>query len=239
MSISKAQIKRIRSFQQKKYRNEEQVFVIEGRKSVEEALNFKKWLLDCFTTDAGFAERFQVNLIDEKDMVQISSMATPPGYLAVLKQPQFRWPADPKRICIANDLSDPGNLGTLMRTAEWFGVEAIVIDQETADVYNPKTVQATMGSIFRMPVLRGSRAEIIRYCQQEKLAMLVADMQGESLYDFAPPTAWALVIGSESHGVHADFREAASHALHIPSKGKAESLNATIAAGIILSRLAV
>lgn len=237
MSISKAQIKRIRSFQQKKFRNEEQVFVIEGRKSVEEALQYNKWLLDCFTTDAAFSERFQVPLIEEKDMAQISSLATPPGYLAVLKQPQFRWPVQPKRLCIANDLSDPGNLGTLMRTAEWFGVEAIVVDEETADVYNPKTVQATMGSIFRMPVLRGSRAEIIRYCKQEQLAILVADMQGENLYQFAPPTAWALVIGSESHGVHNDFREAATSAIHIPSKGKAESLNATIAAGIILSHL--
>ena len=237
MSISKAQIKRIRSYQQKKFRSEDGVFVIEGRKNVEEALRIIKGDMACFTTDTDFSERFKVPLIEMKDMEQISSLTTPPGYLAVLKQPQFRFPVEPKRICIANDLSDPGNLGTLIRTAEWFGVEVLLLDEETADPFNAKTVQATMGSILRMPIIRSSRAEIIQYCRNENLSLLVADMKGENIHSFKSPAAWALVIGSESHGVHDEFRTAAAHAVHIPSKGKAESLNATVAAGIILSHL--
>jgi RNA methyltransferase, TrmH family len=237
MSISKAQIKRIRSYQQKKFRSEDGVFVIEGRKNVEEALRMHKDNMECFTTDSDFSERLKVPLIEQKDMEQISSLTTPPGYLAVLKQPQHRFPVEPKRVCIANDLSDPGNLGTLIRTAEWFGVEILLLDEEAADPFNAKTVQATMGSILRMPILRSSRAEIIQYCRNEKLDVLVADMQGENIYSFTAPASWALVIGSESHGVHTDFRKAAAHAVHIPSKGKAESLNATVAAGILLSHL--
>jgi TrmH family RNA methyltransferase len=238
MSISKNEIKLIRSLQQKKFRMQEELFVVEGKKAVEEALKISGSVVKVFTTDGEFSEGMNVPLIHPRDMEQISSLTNAPGYLAVLKQPMKSLTALKGRtFCIANSISDPGNLGTLIRTCEWFGVEALLLDEHCVDPFNPKVVQATMGSILRLPVVVTSGKEIIQFCKSNTIPVLAADLNGTPIQEFQAPDKWALVVGSESHGVSNEFVHAAQERLTIPAIGDAESLNAAIAAGIALYAL--
>ncbi|MEY3835179.1 MAG: hypothetical protein RI989_607 [Bacteroidota bacterium] len=240
MSISKNEIKLIRSLQQKKFRMQEQLFVVEGRKAVEEALNFEERVVKVFTTDEDFSLKFRVPLIHSRDMEQISSLTQPPGYLAVLKQEFSELSTIAgKTFCIANAIADPGNLGTLIRTCEWFGVDALLLDENCVDVFNSKVVQATMGSILRLPIVLSSSKDIIDFFSSKDIAILAADLDGTPIQSFKAPQEWALVVGSESHGVSQEFVQASSTRLTIPSLGNAESLNASIAGGIAIFQLKV
>jgi len=240
MSISKNEIKLIRSLQQKKFRMQEQLFVVEGRKAVEEALGFESLVVKAFTSDEEFSIKFRIPLIHERDMEQISSLTQPPGYLAVLKQKSTTLEVIVgKTFCIANAISDPGNLGTLIRTCEWFGVDALLLDDQCVDVYNPKVVQATMGSVLRLPIASATSEELIQYFRLKGIPLLAADLNGTPIQSFKAPEQWALVVGSESHGVSSQFVEASETRLTIPSMGSAESLNASIAGGIAIFQLKV
>jgi TrmH family RNA methyltransferase len=238
MSISKNEIKLIRSLQQKKFRMQEQLFVVEGKKAVEEALKLSVSVVKVFTTNVEFSEEMQVPLIHEREMEQISSLTNAPGYLAVLKQSLTSLTAlKGKTFCIANSISDPGNLGTLIRTCEWFGVHALLLDEHCVDSYNPKVVQATMGSVLRLSIAEASGKEIIEFCKANAIPILAADLNGTPIQEFRAPEKWALVVGSESHGVSNEFVHASKECLTIPAMGEAESLNAAIAAGIALYAL--
>ena len=238
MSISKNEIKLIRSLQQKKFRMQEQLFVVEGKKAVEEALKLSGAAVKVFTTDGEFAEELKVPLIHLRDMEQISSLTNAPGYLAVLKQSLTSLTSlNGKTFCIANSISDPGNLGTLIRTCEWFGIDALLLDEYCVDPFNPKVVQATMGSILRLSIVMTSGQEIIQFCKSNAIPVLAADLNGTPIQEFHAPKKWALVVGSESHGVSNEFVHAAQERLTIPAMGEAESLNAAIAAGIALYAL--
>ena len=238
MSISKKEIKLIRSLQQKKFRMQEELFVVEGKKAVEEALKLTGSVLKVFTTDKEFSEEKIVPLIHSRDMEQISSLTNAPGYLAVMKQSLTSLTSlKGKTFCIANAISDPGNLGTLIRTCEWFGVEALLLDEHCVDPYNPKVVQATMGSVLRLSIAEASGKEIIEFCKANTIPILAADLNGTSIQEFRAPEKWALVVGSESHGVSNEFVHASKECLTIPAMGEAESLNAAIAAGIALYAL--
>jgi TrmH family RNA methyltransferase len=240
MSISKNEIKLIRSLQQKKFRMQEQLFVVEGRKAVEEALGFESLVVKAFTSDEEFSSKFRIPLIHGRDMEQISSLTQPPGYLAVLKQKNTTLDIiEGKTFCIANAISDPGNLGTLIRTCEWFGVDALLLDDQCVDVYNPKVVQATMGSVLRLPFASATSEELIEYFKLKGIPLLAADLNGTPIQSFKAPEQWALVVGSESHGVSDQFVEASATRLTIPPMGSAESLNASIAGGIAIFQLKV
>jgi TrmH family RNA methyltransferase len=235
MSISKNEIKLIRSLQQKKFRMQEQLFVVEGKKAVEDALKMSGSVVKVFTTDGEFSEEMKVPLIHSRDMEQISSLTNAPGYLAVLKQSLTSLAATKgKTFCIANSISEPGNLGTLIRTCECFGIEAFLLDEHCVDPFNPKVVQATMGSILRLSIVMTSGQEIIQFCKSNAIPVLAADLNGTPIQEFHAPEKWALVVGSESHGVSNEFVHAAQERLTIPAMGEAESLNAAIAAGIAL-----
>jgi len=136
---------------------------------------------------------------------------------------------------VLNGVSDPGNAGTIMRTCEWFGVDGVVFDEHCVELENPKVIQSTMGAVFRVPTLKISSKEIISLLNQHDFRTMVADMKGESIYTLEKKTKWALVMGGESHGVSAEFKNV--NPIHIPRIGLGESLNVGIATGIILSQL--
>jgi TrmH family RNA methyltransferase len=142
-----------------------------------------------------------------------------------------------KTFCVANAISDPGNLGTLIRTCEWFGVDALLLDDQCVDIYNPKVVQATMGSVLRLSFTSSTTEELIEYFRLKEISLLAADLNGMPIQSFKAPEKWALVVGSESRGVSEQFIEASARRLTIPSMGSAESLNASIAAGIAIYQL--
>ena len=156
--VSKNQIKLITSLQQKKYRKQEQLFFAEGVKVVQELLNSNFELQDLFTTKQDFltVPKNKVHAISEAELKKISALTTPNTCLAVFKIPKAKEMVEKGLIVALDDVRDPGNLGTIIRLCDWFGIETLFCSEESVDIYNPKVVQATMGSISRVNVVYGN-----------------------------------------------------------------------------------
>jgi len=237
--ISKNELRKVRALHQKKIRGEEGLFLAEGKKVVEEALRENIPLDAVYTTDPLFCTTHPIAvLVSEGEMKQLSTLQTPPGYLAIIRTPETQLPpALPEYIMALDGIRDPGNAGTVIRTADWFGCRLVIASEDSVEWYNPKTVQASMGSIFRMQL---AHVDLVSKCQSLRdsgYAILIADMSGTSVDTFTWPDKAVIVMGSESHGASAALSKLATHRITIPGAGKAESLNVTVAAGIILSRL--
>lgn len=234
----KKDIKLVRSLQQKKFRKEHGLFVVEGKKMVEEGLKGQFKLHSLYSTDESFTKSqrncFSVN---SKEMEMMSALSTPSPYLAVFEISANVKGLPKEEFVLALDgIADPGNLGTIIRTAEWFGIRSILISQDTVELFNPKTVQSTMGSIFRMNVHSVPLAETLRGYRENGYAVVGALLNGENAFKFNFPAKSILVIGSESHGIREEVLSQISHEVTIPGGGEAESLNAAIACSILLSR---
>lgn len=236
MQPFKADLKWVKSLHQKKVRQESSLFFAEGKKMVEEAVQSDLIVKALFSTDAQFVDRHKdAFLLKEREMQQISALSEPPGYLAVLEQStSSNIQLQVKKVLLLDGIADPGNMGTIIRTAEWFGVEAILLTEDCVDIFNPKVVQSSMGSIFRVKWMRNSVSELSMLLKENGFQLCGADLNGQSLYDFVFPEKMALVIGSESHGIRSEMEKALDKKIHIPGNGKAESLNASIAAGIMM-----
>ncbi|WP_459074222.1 TrmH family RNA methyltransferase [Halocola ammonii] len=240
--ISKSLIKKIKSLQQKKFRKEMGLFVVEGVKMVEELLkNEFDWQAEEIIVREDYPvhdwlEDIQFLTASKKDMERMSGMKTAPEMIVVVKKKETQAGSFLENNCIVLDgIKDPGNFGTIIRTAEWFGIRHIVCSEETVDLYNPKTVQSTMGSIFRTEVFYTSLPEFIQSFRKSGGKCYGTTMHGQSLYetDFSERTA--VVIGSESHGMSEQTMQAADEMIAIPGAIGAESLNAAMAAGIVCS----
>ncbi|MFN6379993.1 MAG: TrmH family RNA methyltransferase [Flavobacteriales bacterium] len=234
----KKDIKLVRSLQQKKFRKEHGLFVVEGKKMVEEGLKGQYKLHSLYSTDESFV-KLQSNCfsVTSKEMEMMSALSTPSSYLAVFRMTEVTTVSSNDEFILALDgIADPGNLGTIIRTAEWFGVRTILISEDTVELFNPKTVQSTMGSIFRMNVHSVRLADTLGSYRDNGYAIVGALLNGENAFRFEFPSKSILVIGSESHGIRPDVITQLSHQVTIPGGGEAESLNAAIACSILLSR---
>jgi TrmH family RNA methyltransferase len=175
--------------------------------------------------------------IEEKDLERISQLKTPNKALAVVKK--FETPSAMKAkgtvSLVMDTIQDPGNMGTIIRIADWFGVEQIICSDESADIYNPKVVQSTMGSITRVKVLY---TDLINWVSQQRdIRIYAAALEGRDVTAMDKITEGIIIIGNESKGISPALFKLANVKIHIPQKGKAESLNAAVATGIILSHL--
>lgn len=169
----------------------------------------------------------------ERELGQVSSLKTPNRVLAVCEIQKNESRLDFEAPIIALDgISDPGNLGTIIRLCDWFGFDQLVCGDGTVDVYNSKVVQATMGSLFRVNIRYENLTEMLGQ-KPSNHPVYYADMHGDSIYEGETPKAFTLVMGSESHGVSQDIRESDARAISIPRYGAGESLNVAIATGII------
>lgn len=235
----KKDLKLVRTLQQKKFRKEHGLFIVEGKKMVEEAIGSSFSLHSLYTTDNAFRTQKAI-LVNSKEMDMMSALHTPSDYLAVLHQKEDSLGKIEKpnsTVLLLDGIADPGNMGTILRSAEWFGIHTIFCTEDSVDLYNPKTVQSTMGSLFRVQVIYSTPKEIAVYLKENGYRLTGADMQGAPLYDFDFKQKDAIVIGSESHGIRPDMRSAIDSFITIPAGGKAESLNASVAASIILSEV--
>jgi len=235
--LDKKTIKDIQSLSVKKYRQEQRLFVAEGPKIVGELLvlmpqqvlqvyALKEW------ADANL--QYEVQVINEDMLARISQQQTPNLVLAVCQQAVHQEPRPVTGWCLYLDaLQDPGNVGTIIRTADWFGITSVVCSAECADVYNPKVVQATMGSIARVAVWFDEAGD---WLHRQPLPLFAASLTGSSMFELEQQAGGILVIGNESKGIRKDFLAIAQQ-LTIPRKGAAESLNAAVAAGIILAHV--
>lgn len=231
--VSVNRIKEIKALQQKKFRQEHGLFVAEGVKVIQEALSAGAHVKEVYASERPYwlPDSVQFSLATPKDLDRMTGMKSPPGCLALLALPDETSPPAPKGFVLALDgIRDPGNLGTLLRTADWFGAAAVVCTYDTVETTNPKVIQAAMGSAFRMPVFRTELKSWLEACNRP---VFLADMEGEPALSTTLPHDCVLVIGNESHGI----RLSTEHPrISIPRFGQAESLNAGIAAGILMAR---
>ncbi|MEL1240837.1 TrmH family RNA methyltransferase [Flavobacterium flavipallidum] len=235
--VSKNQIKLITSLQQKKYRINNQMFFAEGVKVIQELLQSNFELEHLYTTQFDFEDVLESkkSLIHENDLKKISALTTPNTCLAVFKIPAENPVIDSGLIIALDDVRDPGNLGTILRLCDWFGIEQLICSKETVDIYNPKVVQATMGSIGRVNV---TYVDLLEYISQTNLAVFGTFMDGENIYKSNLPQEGIVIMGNEANGISSEIESVIKNRLSIPRFGnlqKTESLNVATATGIILS----
>ena len=235
--VSKNQIKLITSLQQKKYRKQEQLFFAEGVKVVQELLNSNFELQDLFTTKQDFltVPKNKVHAISEPELKKISALTTPNTCLAVFKIPKVKEMFEKGLIVALDDVRDPGNLGTIIRLCDWFGIETLFCSEESVDIYNPKVVQATMGSISRVNVVYGN---LETFLSQTKLPVFGTFMDGNNIYQEELPKEGIIIMGNEANGISTSVEKLVSERIAIPRFGNlqvTESLNVATATAIILS----
>jgi TrmH family RNA methyltransferase len=241
--VSKAKIKYIKSLQVKKYRKQEQSFVVEGAKSVLELLSS-----DFETMWVGGTESFlqshtkqlarvkaEIVEVSQKELSQLGTFQTNEAAIAIAKMKAATQPELKNEFSLVlDDLRDPGNVGTIIRTADWYGVKNIIASEETADFYNPKTISSTMGSFCRVNVFYTDLSEFLSH---NELPVFGAFMDGADVHQHSFGTHGLIVIGNESNGISESVNNYVQHRITIPRFGGAESLNAGIATGIILDNI--
>jgi TrmH family RNA methyltransferase len=237
--ISKAQIKFIKSLQIKKYRKQEQCFVVEGRKSVEELLRSDMEVVWVAGTRSYFADTVmshknaQLITVTQKELQTLGEFQSNDEVIAVARIPIPAPPQLPNQslALVLDDIRDPGNLGTIIRTADWFGITTIFASPETADLYNPKVISATMGSFTR---IRVHYTELVPLLKSGGCPVYGAFLTGEDIHTLTIQAPAFIAVGNESHGISDEVARLVSHRITIPRYGKAESLNAAIATAIVL-----
>ncbi len=242
-SISNNEIKHLKALQQKKFRDEEGLFVVEGEKMVDEALKSPFKVKEIYRRDE----------IGEEAMKRISSLASPSPVLAVVGKPDDVYVDDASELSglwkdgglfLALDtIRDPGNLGTILRIADWFGIKAVFATRDTVDVFNPKVVQATMGAVFRVKLHYVDLPEVARLILADGGNVYGTFLDGENMYSKALSTGAenpaVIVIGNESEGISKGMAELVSDRLYIPpypaDDSGSESLNAAVATAITVA----
>ncbi len=235
--VSKNQIKLITSLQQKKYRSINQLFFAEGIKVIQELVKSNFELVHLYTTQNDFEEvsNDKKTIISENDLKKISALATPNTCLAIFKIPSEKKTNESGLILALDSIRDPGNLGTILRLCDWFGIEQLICSKETVDIYNPKVVQATMGSIARVNV---NYVDLESFIDKTKLAVFGTFMDGNNIYKTDLPQEGIIVMGNEANGISPELERLIKNRLTIPRFGtlqKTESLNVATATAIILS----
>lgn len=235
--VSKNQIKRITSLQQKKFRKLEQLFFVEGVKGVQELLDSNFELVELYTTNTQLfaVDSSKVHAITGAELQKISALTTPNTCLALFKIPKVKAFEEKGLILAVDDVRDPGNLGTIIRLCDWFGIKTLYCSEESVDVYNPKVIQATMGSISRVNVVYGN---LVQFLSKTQLPVFGTFMDGKNIYQESLPSEGVIVMGNEANGISKSIEESVSHRIAIPRFGDlqaTESLNVATATAIVLS----
>lgn len=235
MPISKAQIKRLKALHQAKFRLSDRLFLVEGKKGVEEALASDWEVQSVYSTDENWVQTHTgAECITALEMQQISALNSPSEHLACIALKTFGRPDGKENVLYLDGIRDPGNLGTIIRSADWFGWRQVVLSNDCVDFTNPKVVQSTMGSLFHTSIFIDEEANFLFQAHHQNLPIWGADLKGEDLKKTIPANPVVLVIGSESHGIRKEAAPWVQHQVTIVSRGGAESLNAAIATSIIL-----
>jgi len=243
--LSKAQNKYIRSLTQQKFRNEYKVFIAEGEKialewlgsntKIQMVITTTDWEIQHHATIAKHPEA-ELHIVKDSELAALSALQTPNHVILIIPIPT------PKKLTIKNewylaldDIQDPGNMGTLIRIADWFGISNIICSPGCVDIYNPKVVQSAMGGHLRVNIFETDLPQFLASCT---LPIIAATLNGENVYKMKRLDAAVLIIGNESKGISEKVAEMATVKATIPRKGGAESLNAGVSAGILCALLA-
>ena len=243
----KAQVKYIQSLSHKKFRNEEKLFIAEGPKLAEELIAAKPNLIqhlyavqEWIDANKNLVKKMNEEAVTEitaSELQRISQLSTANQVLLLVKQFEpVKLPDCTKELVLMLDaIQDPGNLGTIIRIADWFGIKHIICSDDCADVYNTKVVQSTMGSITRINV---HYLQLLSFLQKQKgVKIMAAVLEGIPVQKLSAESSGILIVGNESKGISSEILSKANKKITIPKLGHAESLNAAVATGIILSHL--
>ncbi|MDR1259502.1 MAG: RNA methyltransferase [Tannerellaceae bacterium] len=244
--LSKNKIRYVRSLESKKFRNAHNAFLAEGNKLVSDVLGaFEcEWMLakPSWMATQGDIPAGEL-LVDEYDEIsKVSLLSTPQDVIAVFRRPAYdlsHADASASLVLALDGVQDPGNLGTIVRLADWFGIEHVVCSPDTADVFAPKAIQATMGAIARVQVHYTPLESFLKAASENSVPVYGTFMSGESLYGHALSEAGVIVMGNEGGGIRPEAEQFISHRLHIPAfapgRATSESLNVAIATAIVCS----
>jgi TrmH family RNA methyltransferase len=248
--LSQAELKRIRALQQKKFRTETKRFLVQGRKVVEELLG-SAWQTEMvlasqegagFVRKAAEAKGVPVHVLPEHELDRVGTFEKGNELVAVAVVPdqlKFRAPSGNELVIALDGIADPRNMGGLLRIADWFGVRQVMCSQDCMEVYNPKCVQSTMGSLFRVQVRYVRLYDELPQCVASGASLYFADMGGAPVFDVQLKLPAVLVLGSESHGLSEAVRNiTGATIISIPRVGKAESLNVAMAASALCTEFA-
>ena len=234
--ISKSELKLIKSLNQKKYRQKELSFFVEGKKSIEEFLKSNFKLKKIFTVDDCFdTPKNLTQIITQEELKKISSLVTPNQALAIFEIPPQNTIIEKGIVLALDDIRDPGNLGTIIRLCDWFGVTDIICSLNTVDCFNPKVVQASMGSLTRVHMHYMDLSEWLNTTQLPKIGTFLS---GENIYQTQLPKSGVIILGNEARGISEKIEGLIDHKVTIPQFGQqlnTESLNVATATAIVLS----
>lgn len=249
--ITKNELKYYSSLLQKKYRISESKFIAEGRKLVEEAVksNYKTEVIFCtrsfkennnsFFQNKLF-ENFRIEVIKDAEFEKLSDTKSPQGIAGVFyqKEEEKLKKYSGNLIVALENISDPGNLGTIIRNCDWFGIKEIILDKNCAEIYNPKVLRSSMGSIFHLSIFEEKDfIDFLKQTKEKKYNIVTSDLNGINLYEFKSEAKKIVVFCNEAKGPSEELLKITDRKITIPGKGKAESLNVASASAVILSEL--
>lgn len=235
--LSKNQIKFIRSLKKKKFRQANKLFLAEGIKVVEELLASEFELYGLYATSS-YKNPFEIKeleIIEDRELALISDFTNPNQVFGIFKIPEHKTLLREGLTLVLDEINDPGNLGTIIRLCDWFGVQQIVCSENTVDCYNQKVVQASMGSLTRVAV---NYLNILDYLKSETRMIYGTFLNGENIYTISPEENAVLILGNEANGISEEVKKMVRKKLTIPKFGesqKTESLNVATATAIFLS----
>ena len=237
--LSKNQVKLIQKLHQKKYRNELNLFIVEGKKSINEFLQagYTPQLLIATEAFTASVPQHLITPVSKDELRKVSTLQNPDEGLAVFEQPKHKGILQEGVIVALDNVQDPGNLGTIIRLCDWFGVETLLCNTQTVDCYNPKVVQASMGSLTRVAV---HYLDLDAFLTTTALPVYTMDLEGENLYTATFPKDCILILGNEANGISSEVRALSNEVITIPrfsQHQRTESLNVAMAGAIILSEV--
>jgi len=232
-------IKILQSLDKKKFRQKYNLFLVEGNKIICELFNSNFKIKEILSTDPQKLDLTDVPVthISENELKKISFLQHPKDSLAVCYLNEEQKQDDKNIQLVLDGIQDPGNLGTIIRLADWFGIEQIICSEDTVDFYNPKVIMASMGSFTRVNVVY---TDLVEYLSTTENVNIGTDMEGENIYGFKKPEKMNLILGNEGKGMRPETEKLLQKSIMIPRFGKSqstESLNVSMAAGIILGQL--
>jgi len=223
----------------KKFRQKYNLFLVEGNKTITELFKSNFKIKEIFSTDPQKLDRGDVPLthISDNELKKISFLQNPKDSVAVCYLNEEKKLDDGNLQLVLDGIQDPGNMGTIIRLADWFGIEQIICSKDTVDFYNPKVIMASMGSFTRVNIVY---TDLTEYLSQTENVNIGTDMEGENIYSFRKPEKMNLILGNEGNGMRPETERLLEKSVMIPRFGQSqstESLNVSMAAGIILGQL--
>lgn len=240
-SVKNETIKQWHKLKQKKYRDQANQFLVEGAHLVQEALS-SDWQVEMVIMQAGMEQAIdfpkeKMTIVSDNVMAHLTGTKSPQGIVAVVAMQQTK-PSHAKKVLILDAVQDPGNLGTIIRTADAAGIDAIILGEGTVDVFNDKVVRSSQGSIFHLPIIRVDLLTYVRELQQTGFQVWASTLEKAGpIQSYPVPEKLALIVGNEGNGVSQQLLDEADQRVHIPIYGQAESLNVSVATGIMLYQI--